>query len=199
MYRNLNSIYNISIFITLNSWFICVYLWILTSSRIIRRDPDTRHFTTGVLQVPGAKLFCGYITTLLKGIFASRIRICNNPKFRGKNIWQSCLDVLKSLLLKLFSDHFFNSLNSLLRFICLKNLQTVAQIFRSCIVIPRGYISSLLRFASCSRPSTAPDADSQFAASFIILDPHLSFIQYEWTSMTTDGMKLKVFLISPSQ
>jgi hypothetical protein len=38
MYRNLNSNCNIFIFRTLNSWFICVYLWILASLRTIRRD-----------------------------------------------------------------------------------------------------------------------------------------------------------------
>jgi hypothetical protein len=38
MYRNLNSNCNIFIFRTLNSWFICVYLWILTSPRTLWHD-----------------------------------------------------------------------------------------------------------------------------------------------------------------
>jgi hypothetical protein len=38
-YQNLNSCWNIFIFKTLNSWFICMYLWILASPRILQRDP----------------------------------------------------------------------------------------------------------------------------------------------------------------
>jgi hypothetical protein len=90
MYQNLNSNYNIFIFITLNLWFVCVYLWIFASSRILRRDPIWHPY-----------FYDGDVTTIIMHIH--EISWVNSLHMQATTFSTSHIEYLSNALLHILS------------------------------------------------------------------------------------------------